>query len=87
MTKREYIKYNQDVKDCQGKPIIPGDTVVINNNYSATPFIGVVDHFTESGNVAVLYDWTTWKGMIVKYWAYRRPCTIVKIKSGRRKKQ
>lgn len=81
------MKYNQEVCDKQGKRINPGDIVVINNNYTATPYIGVADHFTASGNVAVLYDWAGWGGKIVKCWAYRRPNTIVKLKSGRRKKQ
>ena len=35
MTKKEYLKYNQEVYDKQGKRINPGDTVVINNPYSA----------------------------------------------------
>lgn len=87
MTKREYIKYHQEIRDCQGKLLVPGDVVVINNNYSSNPYIGVVDHFTESGNVVILYDWTDWRCRIVKCWAYRRPSTVVKLRSGRRKKK
>lgn len=87
MTQREYLKYNQEMYDKQGKRINPGDIVVINNNYEADPYIGVADHFTEGGNVAVCYDWAGWKGKIVKCWAYRRPRTIIKLRSGRRKKQ
>lgn len=87
MTKREFMKYNQEVYDKQGKRINPGDIVVINNNFETTPFIGVADHFTESGNVAVLYDWCGWKGKVVKCWAYRLPRKVIKLRSGRRKKK
>ena len=86
MTRKEFMKYNQEMYDKQGKRINPGDTVVINNNYESTPMIGVADHFTEGGNVAVLYDWYGWKGKVMKGWAYRRPSKIIKLKSGRRKK-
>lgn len=88
MTKREYLKYNNpEAFDLQGKPIKPGDTVVINNNYTRTPHIGVVDHFTESGNLAVIYDWIGWKGKVVKCNAYREPRHVVKIKDGNKSKE
>lgn len=87
MTRKEFMKYNQEVCDKQGKRINPGDIVVINNNYEATPFIGVVDHFTESGNLAVLYDWSNYKGNVVKCWAYRLPRKVIKLRSGRRKRK
>lgn len=88
MTKREYLKYNNpEAFDLQGKPIKPGDTVVINNNYTRTPFIGVVDHFTENGNLAIIYDWTNWKGVVVKCNAYRGPRHVVKIKDGNKSKK
>lgn len=87
MTKREYLKYNQEVYDRQGKRINPGDIVVINNHYGATPYIAVADHFTASGNVAVSYDWAGWQGKIVKCWAYRAPKTVIKLRSGRKKKK
>lgn len=86
MTKKEYLKYNQEVYDKQGKRINPGDTVVINNSYSADLCIGVADHFTENGNVAVLYDWLNWRGEASKCWAYRNSSTVIKLKSGRKKK-
>lgn len=88
MTKREYLKYNNpSAFDKLGKPIKPGDTVVVNNHYGASPCIGVVDHFTWSGRLAVSYDWMHWQSRIVKCWAYRMPNTVIKLKSGRRKKQ
>ena len=88
MTKREYFKYNNpNVFDRLGKPIKPGDTVVVNNHYGTSPYIGVVDHFTRSGKLAVCYDWISCQGRIVKCWAYRIPNTVIKLKSGRRKKQ
>lgn len=88
MTEREYLKYNNpSAFDKLGKPIKPGDTVVINNHYGTSPYIGVVDHFTRSGKLAVCYDWISRKDRIVKYWAYRIPSTVIKLKSDRRKKQ
>ena len=88
MTKREYLKYNNpEAFDKRGKHVKPGDTVVINNPYGAALYIGVVDHYTESGNLAVSYDWLGYKGHIVKCWAYRSPNTVIKLKSGRKRKQ
>lgn len=88
MTEREYLKYNNpSAFDKLGKPIKPGDTVVVNNHYGTSPYIGVVDHFTRSGKLAVCYDWIGWQGRTVKCWAYRIPNTVIKLKSGRRKKQ
>lgn len=90
MTKREYLKYNNpEAFDMLGKPVKVGDTVVINNNYYATPIVGVVDHFTESGNIAVIYDYKFYRAgklETCKCWAYRFPRTIVKLKNGNRRK-
>ena len=84
MTRREYIKYNSNfpMLDVQHKQVNIGDTVVINNHYGASPYIGVVDHFTESGKLAIQYNWGTYKGVIVKCWAYRESTSVVKIKNG-----
>lgn len=88
MTEREYLKYNNpSAFDKLGKSIKPGDTVVVNNHYGTSPYIGVVDHFTRSGKLAVCYDWMSWQGRIVKCWAYRIPNTVIKLKSGRKKRQ
>lgn len=90
MTKKEYLKYNNpEAFDMQGKPIKPGDTVVINNHYGASPYIGVVDHFTQSGALAVLYEWVSSYGSkprTVKSWAYRNSRTVIKIKNGNNRK-
>lgn len=90
MTKREYLKYNNpEAFDMLGKPVKVGDTVVINNNYYATPIVSVVDHFTESGNIAVIYDYKFYRAgklETCKCWAYRFPRTIVKLKNGNRRK-
>lgn len=90
MTEREYLKYNNpSAFDKLGKPIKPGDTVVINNHYGASPYIGVVDHFTQSGNLAVCYDWVSHyrgKPSIMKCWAYRPSEQVVKIKNGNSRK-
>ena len=81
MTRREYLKYNNpEAFDIQGKPVKPGDTVVINNHYGSAPYIGIVDHFTESGNLAITYDYG-W-GSTIKCRAYRMPRTVIKIKDG-----
>lgn len=86
MTKKEYLKYNNpETFDMRGKSIKPGDTVVINNHYGASPYIGVVDHFTQSGTLAILYDWVSHyggKSHTIKCWAYRPPRQVVKIKNG-----
>ena len=86
MTKREYLKYNNpEAFDKQGKPIKPGDIVVINNHYGVSPYIGVVDHFTQSGKLAVCYDWVSRYGSkphTINCWAYRISRTVIKIKNG-----
>lgn len=88
MTEREYLKYNNpSAFDKLGKPINPGDTVVVNNHYGTSPYIGIVDPFTRSGKLAVCYNWMGWQGIIVKCWAYRIPNTVIKLKSGRKKRQ
>ena len=82
MTRKEYLKYNNpDAFDMQGKPIKPGDTVVINSYYGTTPYIGIVDHFTEGGKLAVIYDYN-WGNSTIKCHAYRKPKTVIKIKNG-----
>lgn len=87
MTKREYLKYNNpDAFDKLGKPIKPGDTVVINNYYGSSPHIGIVDHFTQSGILAICYDWRTHHNIkrvySIKCWAYRDSSLVIKIKNG-----
>lgn len=87
MTKREYVKYNNpEAFDVQGNHVKPGDTVVVNNYYSHTPTIGVVDHYTESGNLAILYNWTSYDGTVQKCWYYRHANKVVKLKDGHRSK-
>ena len=82
MTEREYRKYNRDnVFDALGKPIKVGDTVVISNHYGSTPYIGKVDHFTESGTLAIHYL-LKWRGKNIKCRAYRLPENVIKIRSG-----
>ena len=82
MTKKDYLKYNNpEAYDMQGKPIKPGDTVVINNHYGSAPYVGVVDHFTQSGQLAIIYDWNNC-GQTVKRRAYRVPRLVLKIKDG-----
>lgn len=87
MTRREYLKYNTQAKDMLGKDLKPGDTVVINNNYTRTPYVGTLDHFTESGNCAIKYLWRVYKGKEYYCWAYREPCTVIKLRSGRKKRK
>lgn len=87
MTEREYLKYNNpNAFDKLGKPVKPGDTVVINNHYGAAPYVGVVDHFTQSGSLAICYDWVAYcsegKSHTMKGWAYRDSSLVVKIKNG-----
>lgn len=88
MTKKEYLKYNNpEAFDKLGKPIKPGDTVVFNNYYTRIPHVGVIDHFTESGNLAIIYDWDySYKKKKIKCRAHREPRAVVKLKSGRKKK-
>ena len=86
MTKKEFLKYNQEMYDNTGNRINIGDTVVINNHYGDTPLIGKVDHFIGNRKVAVVYNWCIIKGRGLKDFAYRKPHTIIKIKSGRKKR-
>lgn len=81
------MKYNQEMYDKQGKRINPGNIVVINDHYGREPHIGVADHFTDSGRVAVIYDWwSKWAKRNVKCWAYRYPSTVIKISNGKKRK-
>ena len=85
MTKREYLKYNNpDAFDKLGKPIKPGDTVVINSYYYSSPHIGIVDHFTQGGRLAIYWGtYHTRKNVLYgKCWAYRDPSSVIKIKNG-----
>lgn len=86
MTKKEYLKYNNpEAFDIQGKPIESGDTVVINNYYGAFPYIGIVDHFTQSGLLAICYNYKAYskdKTSDIKCWAYRTSDKVIKIKNG-----
>lgn len=87
MTKKEYLKYNNpEAFDAQSKHVKPGDTVVINNNYLSIPLIGVVDHYTETGNLAICYDWTSYTGNVIKCWFYRPAYKVIKLKNGHRSK-
>lgn len=87
MTKKEYLKYNNfEAFDLQGKPIKPGDTVVIHNHYGSAPHIGVVDHFTPTGKLAIIYNCKNWKGVVVKCNAYRASKLVIKIKDGNKDK-
>lgn len=87
MTKREYLKYNNpEAFDVQGKLVKPGDTVVVNNNYCSTPFVGVVDHYTSIGKLAICHDRISYNGIVIKCWFYRPANKVVKIKNGYRSK-
>lgn len=86
MTRKEYLKYNNpEAFDMQGNLVKPGDTVVINSNYYSYPLIGIVDHFTRSGLLAIIYDWKPnygYKTQTIKCSAYRPSRKVVKIKNG-----
>jgi hypothetical protein len=82
MNRREYEKYNQEVYDMRKKRILPGDTVIINNNYRADPHIGEVTHFTRSGKVAVRVCYSTCGKKKYYFNNYRQPDTIIKFRSG-----
>lgn len=86
MTQREYIKYHQEHKDKLGKPLNIGDTVVINNNHGRTPHVGTVSHYVESRRVAIAMK-SRYNGTSYVWYAYRDSDTIVKLKSGRKKKK
>lgn len=90
LTRKEYLKYNNPYAfDVQHKLVKPGDTVVINDNYRSTPIIGIVDHYTQTGNLAIQYEWDlqyTNPSHIVKVWAYRPANKVIKIKNGNKNK-
>lgn len=83
MTKREYLKYNnQGVTDMLNVPINIGDIVVINNNYRSFPIIGKVTHFTSSDRVAIRYTWADYLGSTCIGHFYRLPKNVIKIRDG-----
>ncbi len=82
MTKREYIWYHQEMYDRYKKRINIGDLVVMNSTYGPFPIIGIVDHFTESKNVAVYYKLTPNSNKEYKYYAYRAPYNLIKLADG-----
>lgn len=83
INKKEYYKYNNpEAKDMLDVPINIGDTVVVNNYYYNKPIIGTVDHFTESGKLAILYKWKEHKSCEPIYLSYRKPYNVVKLKDG-----
>lgn len=86
MTKKEYLKYNNpEAFDLLGNLIKPGDTVVINNNNDSIPRIGVVNHFTECGQLAIVVTNTSTylgKPYIIEDKYYRLANKVVKIKDG-----
>lgn len=88
MNKKEYLKYNNPFAfDKLGKSVKPGDTVVINNHYGTGPYIGIVSHYTQSGLLAIIYEHKYFNGKSYKGKAYRKANTVVKLKSGKNKKQ
>lgn len=83
MTRKEYLKYNNtEAFDALNKPIKIGDTVILNNYFGTTPYIGIVDHFTESKKLAILYTCCVCKGKNCIRWFYRFPNTVIKLKNG-----
>lgn len=86
MTKKEYLKYNNPTAyDKLGKHVKPGDTVVFNNHYEASPNVGVVNHYTPNGKLAISFDYTkVWNGQQYtnRCWTYRYSNTVIKIKNG-----
>lgn len=89
MTKREYLKYNRDdVYDMLDNQINVGDIVIFNTYCRSQPYIGIVDHFCESGRLAIRYTYTygSLKKMRYKVWAYRYPNNVIKFKNGNKSK-
>lgn len=81
MNKREYLKYNNpEAYDLLGNPIKPKDIVIINAQYGTVPIIGMVDHFTETGGLAIKYIYNRYKSDIL-CWAYRPSRKVIKYDS------
>lgn len=85
LSRKEYLKYHQELYDMRKKLIGIGDTVIINNHYNRAPIIGKVSHFTSNSKIAVKIqnryrkDWY--------YTGYREPDTIIVFKKNRKKCQ
>lgn len=76
MTKREYEKYNKEVKDKYGNILKPGDVVAFPDSYYNTVHVGILLYFGEK-TVIITDKYGMWKNETkVK----RYPHTIVKIK-------
>ena len=79
LTEKEYFKYNSnDVYDALDRPLKIGDVVVVNNHYSTTPIVGVIDHYLDNGKLAISYNYYK---CTMKIMAYRHPSTVIKLKS------
>ena len=79
LTEKEYFKYNSnDVYDALDRPLKIGDVVVVNNHYSTTPIVGVIDHYLDNGKLAISYNYYK---STMKIMAYRHPSTVIKLKS------
>lgn len=75
MTKKEYQKYNKEVKDKYGNRISPGDTVVIHDGYYNNIHIGTVHHFAEITVIVECHD-SKWGS----YLQQRYPDRIIKVR-------
>lgn len=79
LTEKEYFKYNSnDIYDALDRPLKIGDVVVVNNHYSTTPIVGVIDHYLDNGKLAICYNYYK---STMKIMAYRHPSTVIKLKS------
>lgn len=78
MTKKEYEKYNKEVRDKFSNLLKPGDIVVFPDGYLNDVHIGVVSHFTDS-NVIIRHKNTRWTSDYI-YKSQRSPDRIIKVR-------
>lgn len=76
MTKKEYDKYNKEVRDKCNNLLKPGDTVIFPDAYTNDVHIGTVSHFTDV-NVIIMHRYPS-SGYCYK--SQRWPNRVIKIK-------
>lgn len=77
----KYVKYNGTLEDMCGKKLHIGDTVIFNISWISKPNIGIIKHFTESGNIAIEFWVQYGKFTPRKEMAYREPKRIIKVEN------
>lgn len=77
----KYVKYNGVLEDMCEKKLYVGDAIIFNISWISKPNIGIIKHFTESGNVAIEFWVQYFKSTPRKEMAYREPQRVIRIEN------